>query len=110
MRERLLSATWALLLLLLPVTSMPLVQKIVRSSTVASPSLLLLALMLALWLLPYLLRRGRLPGAFWPLGAFTLAALISWAVSFFLGTPSYKDVSVISEGAQAFITLESHSW
>jgi len=105
MRERLLSAAWALLLLLLPVTSMPLVQKIVRSSTVASPSLLLLALMLALWLLPYLLRRGHLPGAFWPLGAFTLAALISWVASFFLGTPSYKDVSVISEGAQAFITL-----
>lgn len=105
MRDRLLSAAWALLLLLLPVTSMPAVQKIVRSSTVASPSLLLLAVMLVLWLVPYLLRRGRLPGAFWPLEAFALAALLSWAASFFLGTPSYKDVSVISEGAQAFITL-----
>lgn len=105
MRERLLSAVWALLLLLLPVTSMPLVQKIVRSSTVASPSLLLLVLMLALWLLPYLLRRGRLPGAFWPLGAFALTALLSWSASFFLATPSYKDIGIIGEGAQAFITL-----
>ncbi len=105
MRERLLAAAWALLLLLLPITSMPLVQKIVRSSTVALPSLLLLAVMLVAWLLPYTLRRRALPKAFLPLAAFFLAALFSWAAAFFLPIPSFKGNRILVEGAQAFITL-----
>ncbi len=105
MRDRLLAAAWALLLVLLPITSMPLVQRLVRSSTVAAPSLFLLAVMVAGWLLPYLLRRGKLSGAVWPLLGFVLAALLSSAAALFWPAPSFKEASLLSEGAQAFITL-----
>lgn len=98
-------AAWAALLVLLPVTSMPLVKALVRSSTVASPSILALAVLVIFWLLPYLLRRGRLPVVSIPLFAFVSAAVLSSAAAYFLAAPSFKDHQMLRQIIEAFITL-----
>ena len=56
-----LEAAWVLLVLLLAITSHPLVAQLARSENVAAPSGLPLLFLVAAFLVPYLLRRGRLP-------------------------------------------------
>lgn len=105
MRNRLLSVVWALLLLFLPLTSMPLVQRLVRSSTVAAPSLIFLVVLVLGWLLPFIARRGRFSGTVWPLLGFFLVALLSSVITLFQAVPAFKDNSALMEGVQAYITL-----
>ena len=66
---------WVLLLASLPVTSMPLVVKLVRSDTVAAPSGIFLAVLAVIWLIPYLLKHGTLPNTTLPLFLFFFLAL-----------------------------------
>jgi hypothetical protein len=96
---------WALLLLLLPVTSMPLVKTLVRSSTVASPSILPLAALVLVWLLPFIAGRGKLPGQSRPLFGFLCVAVLSCCAAVFLSIPTFKNIPVLSEELKALITL-----
>jgi hypothetical protein len=96
---------WALMLFLLPVTSMPAVRELLHINTIASPSVLFLAILIVIWLLPYLLRNGVLPGEINPLVGFMLVCLLSIAASLFLIIPSFKDAGLISPSLSAFITL-----
>ncbi len=54
---------WIALIALLPVTSTPVVARLLGSSTVASPSIILLALFIFLWLVPALLTGHKLSQA-----------------------------------------------
>lgn len=96
---------WALLLLLLPITSMPLVRTLVHSSAVASPSILPAAFLALIWLLPFLARRGKLPVQSLPLFGFALAAIVSSAAAFALPLPAFKDTGVLGQEITSFITL-----
>lgn len=87
---------WMGLVLVLPITSMPLVAKLIHSSSSAPASLFFLFLLCVTWLPVYLLKKGTFPGQSKIALAFWLAGLLLTTVSFFLVTPAYKDQSILS--------------
>lgn len=103
--QRLNSWLWRFLLILLPITSMPLVVKLVRSDTVAAPSGIILVVLMILWLLPYLLKKGTLPKSTIPLFVFTGIVLLATILSYFYAIPPYKSHSVVYESLTALLTL-----
>ena len=76
---------WGFLLILLPITSMPLVVKLVRSDTVAAPSGIILVVLIILWLLPYLLKK--LPSQNQPFHYLCLLVLYCWQQFFHIFMP-----------------------
>ncbi len=96
---------WGLLVILLPVTSMPLVVKLVHSDAVAAPSGLILLALLVAWFFPRILRGAGLPRQSLPLLAFGLVAVLSTLFSVFLTIPPYKDQSVLRNGIEGLLTL-----
>ncbi len=70
-----LNLAWLAAVLFLPVTSMPLVAGLIKTNTVATPSTLFIAYMAAAWLLPFVLKRRRLPGVVWPFLGFVMVVL-----------------------------------
>lgn len=96
---------WAVLLVLLPVTSMPAVRDLLHISVIAGPSVLALAVLLILQLLPYFMRGGGIPRTSLPLLAFTLAAMLSIVAAQFIPVPTFKDSGMIRSSLSAFITL-----
>lgn len=96
---------WLLLIGLLPITSFPLVSKLVHADSVAAPSALPLLWLTVVWFLPYIFNGGRLPHVTVGALAVALAALISSAAAFFIEIPSFKGVSVFRREMQAMLTL-----
>ncbi|NPV84397.1 MAG: O-antigen ligase family protein [Anaerolineae bacterium] len=97
---------WALLVLILPITSFPPVAKMIGSgTTVAAPSALVLLILVIGWLLPYLINGGSLPQQSLPLIVFAVAALAMTALSFFLHIPPYKENSTLRNQMEALLTL-----
>jgi hypothetical protein len=96
---------WVAVVLLLPLTSLPLLVDISGATTVAPPSNLLLLLVVLIWFIPYLLLRGRIPleGSFFLL--FLVAVVISFAAAVFIETPIYRGRSFQDEAPEAFSTL-----
>jgi O-antigen ligase len=93
------------LLILLPVTSMPLIRSLVGSTVVAAPSVVLLAIVLAGWVVPYLVKGGKLPLQTIPLLAFFCAVILSFAAALWLPIPPLKDINPITHSITAIITL-----
>ncbi len=104
-RGRLERLGWLLLILALPFTSLPLVGRLIGSTMVAPAAGLVLPLLVLAWLLPYLLRGGRLGRQSLPLLAFISAALLSAAAAFFLAIPTYRDISLPRSELEALVTL-----
>jgi O-antigen ligase len=100
-----INVLWGLLLFLLPITSMPAVRELLHINTIASPSVIFLAILVVIWLIPYLFRNGILPGEINPLVGFILVCLLSIVASIFLTIPSLKDAGMTSPSLSAFITL-----
>jgi O-antigen ligase len=96
---------WVALLVLLPITSMPVVRDLVGSSTVAAPSVLLLAALLVGWMIPHLIKGGGLPLQTIPLLAFFCAAVLSFGAGLAHSLPPLKDVNPVSHSVTALITL-----
>jgi len=94
-----------LAVLCLPVTSLPLLSRLMGGATVAPPSVMLAGLALAIWLPVRLAQREQLPREFVPLAAFLAAALVSSFLSFFLSIPPYKQNSPTSGIIGAVVTL-----
>jgi hypothetical protein len=92
-------------ILLLPVTSFPLLIQISGASTVAPPANLVFVLLAAVWVVPYVIKGGRLPIEVYFFILFIFAALFSWGAAFFLELPSFRDGSLISQGRSALLTL-----
>jgi hypothetical protein len=93
------------MLLLLPFTSLPLVQALTGSDSVAAASGLVLPLLALAWLLPLVLRRQPLPRQSLPLLGFALVALLSTLLSTFIQLPAYKGFSPLSSELKALATL-----
>lgn len=96
---------WGIMLLVLPITSMPVVIRLVGSDTVAAPSGLLLLFLTAGWLLPRVLGGMTLPRQSLPLLALGLVAVLSTTASAFLEFPPYKDVDILANQLKALLTL-----
>lgn len=98
---------WSLFFVLLPVTSMPLIVRLVRSDVVAAPSGLVLAVLLVGWVLPRYLR-GQLRsahGAIW-LVLFACWAFIMPAVRLLRGDAlEYKGATLFRQFLSAGLTL-----
>ncbi len=96
---------WFLLIVLLPLTSSPLLAGLAGASTVAPLSALPLVWLAVVWFLPYLLRRGAFSTVTVPLIGFALAALAASAYAFFLDVPYYRGKSLLSQEIPALLTL-----
>ena len=96
---------WAVGVILLPITSLPILVQISGASTVAPPSNLIFIFLALVWLLPYLVLGNRIPVEARPVMVFTAVVMISWLAAFYLRIPPFKGMSMLSEGMDAFITL-----
>ena len=102
---------WAGAVIVLPITSYPLLVKLTPSSTVAPLTTIFLAVLGLVWFLPRLLgvaadhRGGKLLAESKPLLWFVLAAAAAWGVSFFGEIPAFRERSNLTEGLKAFLTL-----
>ncbi len=96
---------WALLLLVMPLTSFPLASRIIGSTMVAPASGLVLAVLLVAWFLPYLWRRGSLPRQILPLLGFFAAALVGVLVAYFTPHPAFREVAQWRTNLEALLTL-----
>jgi O-antigen ligase len=99
------SAAWVLMILAFPITSLPLLIRLVGSNMVAAPSAVILLWLLALWFVPYVIKGGSLPRQTLPFLAFLLAALLSSAAAYFIDIPPFRDSSILSREVQALFTL-----
>jgi hypothetical protein len=93
------------LLFLLPITSMPLVARLLGSDTVAAPSIIILAFLFLLWFIPYLVKRGELSNLSIPLLFFIVCAILSTICAIFIEIPTFKGFSVLRGNIQSIITL-----
>jgi hypothetical protein len=91
--------------LLLPLTSLPILSRLMGGTMVAPPSLVFVALGLALYLPMIFLGGERWPGEIIPLAAFLGVALLSSLLAFFSDLPLYKGVSPLRETVSAVLTL-----
>ncbi len=103
--QRTVNLVWIGLILSTPITSMPAVVQLMGSDTVASPAGLFLFVLFFLWLIPFILRRGRFSSLVVPFVGFVLVSLVSTIGSIFLVFPPYENVSFFRNSAVALITL-----
>jgi hypothetical protein len=102
--ERIGEILWAIALICLPLTSFPLLSSI-SGGLVAPLSILPFFLLLIMWSIPLLLRKGNLPKETIPLGVFTLVAILSCAAAFFIYIPGFKGKTVPAQEVRALFTL-----
>lgn len=105
MFERLQRLLWALLLVLLPFTSLPFLSRILGGTMIAPPALPLAAILFAMGLTPILLRKRKLPRLTLPLLTFTMAALTATLLAFFIPIPPFKEASRVGVALTGFFTL-----
>jgi hypothetical protein len=91
--------------LLLPVTTQPMLSRLMGYSLVAPPSIILIALVGIVWLPYYLIRGGRFPAETRPFIAFILAALLSSLTAFFLKFPVYQNFTALDAEKEALLTF-----
>ena len=103
--QRLESFLWAALVLLLPVTSLPLISRLTGGTMVAPASAIPLVLLMIVFLIPFFIRGGGLPRLNLPLLYFVCAALLASALSFFFFFPLFRDASRLRSVTSAVATL-----
>src|SRR3972149_5830443 len=78
LHDQVVWALWIVLLVSIPVTPFPLLSTTSGSETPVAPlALIPLGALVLVWLVPYLVRGGRLPGAVNPLFAFAAVSVLS---------------------------------
>lgn len=102
--ERICEIFWAIALICLPLTSFPLLSSI-SGGLVAPLSILPIGILLVIWSIPLMLRKGFLPKETLPLVAFILGAIISCAAAFFIYVPGFKGKSVPTQEFRALLTI-----
>ncbi|MFA5874864.1 MAG: hypothetical protein WC832_12975, partial [Anaerolineales bacterium] len=99
-----LDVAWAGVILLLPITSLPLLSRMAGNTMVAPASFLPLG-WLALWFIFYSFKKGTLPRETVPFLLFASIAVIASAYAYFLRIPSYKGGMIFNEEIKAILTL-----
>lgn len=95
---------FALILIGLPLTTFPLIRR-VTSSLVAPFSAIPLGLLMLVWLIPYIIKRGAFPKEILPLFYFALFSVIVTAGAYFLDGFYIRHKTFFDEGISALITL-----
>lgn len=90
--QRLQRIAWFAMIATLPLTSMPLVKKLLGSDSVASPAVVILFVLIFLWTAG-LFFGGKMWGStkILPLALFCCTAVIATLISLFYKTPAFKD-------------------
>ena len=97
---------WFAMLLLMPVTSMPVVARLISAgTTVASPAGIFLLILMVAWFIPKLIEGGTFPLQVTPLVVFALTAVAITTASMFFLTPPYKTENSFKQSLEAMVTL-----
>ena len=96
---------WGALVLLTPITSLPILSNLASGTTVAPPSAVLAFLLILVWFIPYILKKGILPAETLPFLVFVFVALIASADAYFINIPSFKSTSITREMVESVLTL-----
>jgi O-antigen ligase len=99
------SLLWALFLLTMPFTSLPLVVKLIGGQMVAVPSGLIVLAIIIVWLLPKLLQGISIPKHTLPLFLFVFIALVSVIIGYWRYIPAFKGINPLKENLESIITL-----
>lgn len=105
MSGKLVWTAWILLLLTLPITSLPILAELVGGATVNPAAAIPLAVLVLFWLIPYFIRRSTLPVDTIPLLGFIAVAAISSISAYFLYISPWKGQTILSRGFSAWLTL-----
>jgi len=100
-----LDIAWAAVILLLPITSLPLLSRLTGNTMVAPASVIPLMWLVFFWFINYLIKGGTVPRESIPFFFFVSLAIIASAYAFYLDTPSFKVINIISEETSAILTL-----
>jgi hypothetical protein len=95
---------WATALICLPLTSLPLLSSL-SGGLVAPLSILPFFLLLIIWTIPLIFRKGEFPKEIIPLLIFIGVAVISCAAAFFIFIPGFKGKSYPAQEIRALVTL-----
>lgn len=95
---------WALLFLLLPITSFPFLVNLIGGVTVAPASVLPLA-WLVVWFVVFVTGKGKLPQEVIPFLAFVSAAILSSGAAFFAEFPTFKAHDLLGTELPSLVTL-----
>lgn len=96
---------WGGVILLLPISSLPLLSRLAGGTMVAPASFIPLVWLAIAWFVPYILRKGTLPREGLPLLLFATLAVVSSVYAFFIEIPPYKGQSQFREEFSAILTL-----
>lgn len=99
-----LAFLWAFALVGLSLTSFPPLSEL-TGALVAPLSAVPIGILLIVWVIPYLLRKGKLPVESKFIFIFLLWSVISSAQAFFIQIPTFKDVTPWRQEIRAFLTL-----
>ena len=94
-----------LAVLLLPVTTQPVLSRLMGYSLVAPPSIILVALVGIIWLPVFIIKGGKLPAETRPFIAFILVALFSSLAAFFIKFPVYQKFTALDTEKEALLTF-----
>ncbi len=100
-----LDFAWVAVILLLPITSLPLLSQLVGNTTVAPASFIPLIWLMLFWFIYYLTQRGRFPRESVPFLFFISIVLVVSASAFFGNAPPFKDGNILREETRAILTL-----
>jgi hypothetical protein len=102
--QNILNILWAAALISLPFTSFPLLVNL-TGAIVAPLAAIPVFLLILLWFIPYVLRRGALPRETTPVVIFSLIALLACSLAFFLDIPGFKGRTLLGQELRALVTL-----
>ncbi len=100
-----LDIAWAVTILLLPITSLPLLSRLAGNTMVAPASLIPFAWIVLFWFVFHVFKKGALPRESVPFLLFVSVAVIASALAFYLNTPPFKGKNVAGEVTSAILTL-----
>lgn len=96
---------WNALIILLPITSFPLIVRLVGSDVVGLPSGVLLLILVVAWYIPWLLKKGTITRSSIPLLAFVGVAIFSSLMAFFRWIPTGSGGQIFQEEITSLLTL-----
>jgi hypothetical protein len=102
--EQVCEVLWAAALICLPLTSFPLLTSF-NSALVAPLSIIPFFILLIIWTIPLVFRKGELPKETIPLLIFFAVAVIASAAAYFFFIPGFKGKSIPAQELRALFTL-----
>ncbi|MCD6355848.1 MAG: O-antigen ligase family protein [Anaerolineaceae bacterium] len=103
--DRSVSLLWVLFILLLPLTSSPLVVKLIGGQMVALPSGIIVLVIMIVWTVPKIAQGMTIPKHTLPIFLFFFIALVSVLIGYWRDIPAFKGINPIKENIESLITV-----